>query len=472
MARSHQPHDYGDGMTAAFSPRVTSVAKRLPLRALALVALVAVAYHYSLLTLARGLTLQTPLAYLGLVPVIALTLGWFRLSRDATVRPIHDRQLDYIVGLGFVVVAAAVAFFLPLSLATQFWLYRVDLLSLPLFVAGLVALFYGVRKLWALKFPIGFLLLAWPVPYLPLVGDGMQRFTDFTIAALAAISRLVPIAKMASDDGLFMVTYSGQSFPLSVGSACAGVNSLVGFILVGTALAYVVRGPLLRRLVWLAIGLALVWLLNVVRIEAIFLVGTAFGQHAAIDVLHPVAGLIIFNVGVFAMLLAAPRFGLTFVSVAPARQNPLRSSSPVARVRSALVLSVAIAAALAVVNAGYARYEPLVNAVGQAQLKPFDIRSAQIARWDSTFVASFTQGKQFFGESSTWDRILYSSTSAAKLQASVPVYVDVISTDDPNALEAYGLEACYRFHGFHIESLTPADVGVSVPAQVIDYHNA
>jgi exosortase len=453
-------------------PRMRSIRHRLPLRAIALVGVVLAAYNYSLVTLVGGLTLQTPLAYLALVPIIAFALGWVQLSRLPAERPIHDRQLDYILGVGLILLAAAVAVLLPLSFATRFWVYRLDLLSLPLFVAGLVALFYGARKLWALKFPIAFLLLAWPVPYLPLVGDWMQTFTDATVGALAAISHVIPIARSMDGEGLFAVARGGGSFPLSVGSACAGVNSLVGFILVGTALGYVVGGPILRRVLWLLVGLVLIWLLNIVRIEAIFLVGAAFGQATALDVLHPVAGLIVFNIGVFVVLWVAPLFGLTFSRPVQQIMPAFQERSPIQRIRPALALSVAVAIAMGFANAGYARYAPLVNPLGVAQLHAFDIRQASVAEWNNSFIATFAQGKQYFGTTSTWQRIQYTSNPTANLQAEAPVYIDVINTQDAGTLDAYGLQACYRFHGFRIESLTPADIGIGVPAQVIDYHNS
>jgi hypothetical protein len=145
--------------------------------------------------------------------------------------------------------------------------------------------------------------------------------------------------------------------------------------------------------------------------------------------------------------------------------------SPIHRVRPALALSLVVALALGFVNAGYARYAPLVNPVGAAQLRAFDIRHASVADWNDRFVDTFAQGKQFFGATSTWQRIQYTSNPNASLQADAPIYVDVINTQDSGTLDAYGLQACYLFHGYHIESLTPADIGIGVPAQVIDYRN-
>ena len=445
---------------------------RLPIRAAALLVAVVIAYSYSLSTLIRGIGLQTPLAYLALVPVISLVLAWVRLAREPAPLPIHDRQVDYIIGITLLVVACAVALLAPITLSTAFWLNRYDLLGLPFFVSGLVALLYGVRRLWALKVPIAFLFLAWPLPYAPLVGDGMRAFADMTAAAVARLSTILPTAAPAAgDETLFFVGRGASAFAVSIGSACSGVNSLVGFLLVGGALAYAVRGPARRRALWLAGGLVLIWLLNVVRIEAIFLVGSRFGQAAALDVLHPVAGLIVFNLGVLVMLLATEKLGLHFIGLAPRPDGALRTPPAVATLRRPAILVAAIALALGATNVTYARYETIAGNLGQAKLVPFDIRNAQVANWTLSYVAQFDQGRQFFGPKSTWDRILYSSTPEATLRSSLPVYIDVISTDDPGTLAAYGLQDCYQFHGYRIETTASVDLGSGIGANLLDYHN-
>jgi exosortase len=451
---------------------ITTSGRRPPLRAVALLVAVVFGYQYSLLTLLRGIGLETPLAYLALVPIIALILAWVRLAREPAPIPIHDRQVDYIIGVALLAIATAIAVLAPPSLSTSFWLNRFDLLGLPFFVAGLIAILYGVRRLWALKVPIGFLFLAWPVPYAPLVGDGMRLFADMTAAVAARLTTIIPTATpVPGDETMFFIGHGPRAFAVSIGSACSGVNSLVGFILVGGALAYAVRGPALRRAAWLGGGLVLIWLLNVVRIEAIFAVGAAFGEDVALDVLHPVAGLIVFNLGVLAMLLATDRLGLSFVGLAPRPDGALKVPPPVRAVRRPIALAAALAITLGVVNAGYARYETIAGAFGQARLVPFDIRTAQVADWTVRYVGQFDQARQFFGSTATWDRIQYSSNPTSSLVSSVPIYVDVINTDEPGALAAYGLEACYRFHGYRIEAVSSEDLGSGITAQVVDYHN-
>lgn len=451
---------------------VASVARGLPLRAAVVVGLVLLAYHYSLLTLARGLTLQTPLAYLALVPVIALALGVARLRLEPRGLPIHDRQVDWIVGLGMLGATAGLLLVLPNSTSSGFWLGRVDLLTLPLFVAGLIVLLFGLRRAWSLKFPILFLFLAWPMPYTLFLAGATGGFTEVTASIIAGLTRLVPFAEAsAADNTLIFIGSGADRFGVSIGSACAGLNGFVGFFLLGTAMLYLVRGPILARAAWLAAGLALMFLLNVLRIMAIIGMGAAFGQEAALDVLHPVAGMVVFTIGFVGMVALVPLFRLRFAGAADRPNDGTSEASPVKRARPALLIATSLAVLLAVTNATFARYEAISAGLGDARLTTFDARDATIPDWDARFISSFSLATQYFGESATWDRVLWWSEESASLYAGKTVYVDVVTTDDPGTLAAYTLESCYRFHGYDVVSVAQADIGAGVQAQVIDYVN-
>ena len=440
---------------------------------MAVVGLVLIAYNYSLVTLVRGLSLQTPLAYLALVPLIAIGLAVVRVRTEPPGLPIHDRQLDWIVAAGLLGTAAVVLILVPDPTSSSFWLQRIDLLTLPLFVAGLITLLFGVRRAWSLRAPIAFLLLAWPLPYTLFLSGAIGRFTELTADLVAGISQYLPFARPApADNTLFFVGSGADMFSVSIGAACAGVNSFVGFLLIGTALLYVVRGPIARRVAWLVAGLALVFALNVLRILAILAAGAGLGQGAALDGLHPVAGLLVFNVGVLAMIALVPRFGLRFIGASdrPDPGDPA-AGNPVKRVRPAFVMAVGLAAILGVTNAAYTRFDAISSGLADARLGSFDVRAAKLPGWESRFISAFPQARQYFGESATWDRSSHWSLPGAPLSSTNSIYLDVITTDDPGSFADYSLQACYRFHGYQIASITTADIGAGVHAQIINYVN-
>jgi hypothetical protein len=48
------------------------------------------------------------------------------------------------------------------------------------------------------------------------------------------------------------------------------------------------------------------------------------------------------------------------------------------------------------------------------------------------------------------------------LGATVPVIADIIETGNRDSLVAYGIEACYKFHGFDISKQQSVDLGAGV----------
>ncbi len=448
-------------------------------RIAALLTIVGVAYHYSLQTLVRSVQVDTPLAYLGLVPMIALALALGR-GRPAGHEPsIHDRQVDYIIGLPLLVSALAINLLLPIRLSTMFWVWRVDLVSLPLFVAGAVALVFGVRTLWRQRLPIGFLLFAWPFPYTMVLLRWIDTFTNLTLVGVNAGLRIINIAHAipGSDGSLFTVGSGPERFQLSVASACSGVNGMVGFLLVSVAFTSLVVGSRWRKLAWLVTGLFCIWLMNVVRILLIFFAGSMWGESAAIDGLHPYLGLITFNLGVVVMVLGMRRFGLAFRGAA-ARQTAAAELAPrpraVPRTRAALTAVAVVGLALAVVNSGFQSYDLVASDLGSPKLVTFLGHPAPVKGWLSNKVAEYTWSRRFFGDTSQWFRYNYSWTGAknASFRANAPVIADVVSTDDLSSFSTYGIEACYTFHGFNLQDSRTVDLGGGVVGSVLSYWNS
>jgi len=459
---------------------------RLLLRAVVVTALVVVAYQYSLSTLLSSLSQETPLAYLGLVPLISLLLiaGLLYLP-GRPQRDIHDRYLDYLVGVPLLAVAVLIVTVGPAFMSTFFWLWRFDMISLPLFVAGAIALAFGSRMLWRLRFPVAFLLLAWPPIYTLFLNGWLDQFTNITLAALHALLRVVPLAlPLAYGDGsLFQITHGSGAFVLSVASACAGVNSVLGFLLVGIAAAALVRGPRHLKLLWLVLGMVLIWLLDLIRILLIFAAGGLWGEGFAMNVLHPVAGLVVFSLGVLAMILALPRFHLTILGppsrvpavVAAGAVAPPPRPTPRPAVRRAgipLVILAAAGAAVAVAEAGMGQFQLLAQDLGPPRVEAFTVASSRIPGWSVTTVGAYTFGKLEFGSTSTWYRYLYlpgTRLTSATSEQDTPVTLDVISTSDLSSFSAYTVEDCYHFHDYPVAAESTANLGGGVVGHTVVY---
>ena len=450
-------------------------------------AAIGVAYHYSLVSLIRNLGLDSPLAYLGLVPFIALALAFARRRAIGIEPDIHDRHLDYIVGIPLLATAFGIMVLLPIRMSNQFWTWRMDLLSLPLFVAGTVALAFGVRALWRIRAAVAFLFLAWPVPYTTVVDRWLERFTDLTVAAVRGLLGVVHVADPidGGDRSLFAVVHDGERFVVSVASACSGANGIVGFLLVGAAFGSIIRGKRLPKTLWLLAGMAILWATNLIRILLVFWVGQNWGEQAAIDGFHPYIGLVLFSLGVLAMIVSMPLFGLRFrwrtpSSAAPApppaqasgaRDNTRRPAA-VPRARLSLSIILLVGAVLATSDAGLRQFDLVSDNLGAPRLASFSSVQGRPPGWDVSHTDTFDWARRFFGGDSTWLRFTYrAGDKTSALRSSAPLFADVISSGSLRNFSVYGLEACYTFHGYKIQDARSVDVGGGIAANVISYYH-
>lgn len=441
--------------------------------------LTVVAYRYSLLTLLRGLTLDTPLADLALVPVIVLILILVRALLPHDEPDIHDRYLDYMIGLPLLAAALVMVLVLPIRLSSFYWLWRIDLLSLPLFVAGAVCTVFGLRALWRIRVAIAFLFLAWPLPYVMVLNGELDRVTAITLGALRLVLHVVPLAQSvpSPDQSLFSVSHGSNRFAISVGSACSGVNGMVGFGLVGLAFASLVRGRLSAKLLWLGAGLALIWSLDIARILLIFAAGDRWGETFALQILHPIVGLAFFNVGVVAMILLLPVFHLrvwiprrraTTSRMAEGRKASLRKPA-VKHAGVAIAILAVLAGFVAVADADMQHYELLAQDFGPPRLVALSVATATVPGWSQTETASYPWVTRYFGDGATWDRFEFArpAEDATTFSPFAPVTLDVISTGNLHTFSAFGLEACYRFHDYRILATQRVDLGAGIIGHTI-----
>jgi len=449
----------------------------------AAVASVAVAYHFSLQTLASNWQYETPLADLVLVPPLAAVLLVAASRRHRYVTRLRMGRLDLLVG-GFLIVAALAFLTIgPAHWSKYFWAMRLDLLTLPLFAAGGVVLLFGTRALVPLLFPLAFLFLAWPLPYLALFEHILDAFTQATAAAVEHLSDLGGIAATVpgSEGSRYLVAHGSSQFLVSVASACSGVNSLVGFAVVGLAALWFIRGSVLRRVAWLVAGGLLVWALNVARILAVLLVARLLGQHAAFDILHPVAGIIALNLAFLIALWLLPRFRLRvrrhddddeIIDTPLARTAPAAEQATPLRLAPRLVLLVAAAAALALADSQLQDVASGFDGSGRPAVAAFADRPLVGRGWRIKPVHEIGWATPYYGPHSSWVRYRLRPKPRFARRGSFTVWADAILSPDLGALNAYTLAHCYSFHGFHVETSEHVDLGDGVIGELFVYRTS
>jgi exosortase/archaeosortase family protein len=427
-------------------------------RLAAVIVAVALAYHFSLGTLLRDWRYQTPLADLSLVPPVAAGLLVVAARRHGIVGATRLGRLDLVIATLCLLATAAVAVAGPALLANYYWAVRPDLLSLPLAATGAIVLLFGTRTVIAFLFPLGFLALAWPLPHAVLAEQVLERVTTLTSVALRAILGVLPVARVmpgAGDMRLF-VPHGAHGFIVSVASACSGTESLFGFGLIGFATLYLVRGPFLRRLAWLALGMVAVWVGNLVRILALLAAGRWLGQGIAIDALHPVAGILMLNLVFGMLLLVMRRFGLDWRRGRQVRHadTPLTQPAPPAELPTGRQLSrrlavlVVAAVGLAVVNGQLAAAATGFSNTQRPASASFRSLPTAGPDWTVTELRSMDWSRPYFGDRSEWIRYRLRPRPGLALAHRYTIWADAILTPDLGALLAHPVRSCYRLHRY------------------------
>lgn len=222
-----------------------------------------------------------------LVPVLAGLLAWRQWRRVAA----EPRRGFAWPGLLLMLGALAG---LVLSMRWQAYVYTS--LSLVALLAGVVLLLEGWARARHWIFPLLFLGLMVPLPFVDRASPWMEAFTARYATVLA---RLVGVS--ASQTG-GAISLAGTT--LQVGAPCSGLRSLVVMVTVGVGWVYVVKGRAWAKATMLLAILPLVALSNVLRIALLLVVAEQWGLEAALSYYHDWSSPVLFllALGLFLLL--------------------------------------------------------------------------------------------------------------------------------------------------------------------------
>ena len=185
------------------------------------------------------------------------------------------------------------------------------MLTLPIFTAGLILIFFNLQTLRQLAFPVAFLFFLTPPPTEILYSVG-STLSDLSAHASNALANLFGIASTISaqyGSPIITVTRPDQTIMnFSVDVACSGVYSLVGFVIFAVFIAYITRGAKIWHKIFIfAAGIPLIIALNIVRITSILAIGNSYGDDMALQVFHALGATVLMFIGTLILLLATEK---------------------------------------------------------------------------------------------------------------------------------------------------------------------
>ena len=142
------------------------------------------------------------------------------------------------------------------------WLCQLGMVSLVFWLVLYLAGPSVVRVTWL---PMLFLVLAMPLP--PMLYQGIAvPLQELAARCSVAILRILGVEISITASNLTITSLSGARNSLTVAEACSGVRSLMAFVALGVAWAYLEDRPIWQRVVLVLSAVPIAILCNVLRV--------------------------------------------------------------------------------------------------------------------------------------------------------------------------------------------------------------
>lgn len=223
-----------------------------------------------------------------LIVPVALYLAWRRIQLD------RNWQWQRMTGdnRGLLLLVVSLLLYLYFLNDRAFYLAAFAMIGL---LIGLIWLFAGLPLLRKCFFPLGYLLLMVPLPFIERVTFPLALFTGVCSGALVRF--------LGMDITIVGNAITLPNANLVIGAQCSGVNSMIALTALNTLVAYVLVGPWWGRLTLVVAALPLAMLGNILRVANLLWIARWWGADAAFRFYHDYSGIVFF---VIVLLLLIP----------------------------------------------------------------------------------------------------------------------------------------------------------------------
>ncbi|MEW6087372.1 MAG: exosortase/archaeosortase family protein [bacterium] len=211
-----------------------------------------------------------------IVPLAAVYLIWKK--RD-TLKVLNKKS--YTPGIYLIVLGVIFYFF-----GVRIEFLRITIFSFFSIFFGLLLYAYGKEITRELLFPLCFLLLMIPIPYIDGLTLPLKLFASMVSTGFI---KLIGIPVIRNGNLIYL-----KNFTLEVATSCSGLKSIVLVTTVGIFYAYITQKNLSRRILISFLSVFIAMLANISRIILTALVSYYFGEKIAFKLTHDFSGIIVF----------------------------------------------------------------------------------------------------------------------------------------------------------------------------------
>jgi len=156
-------------------------------------------------------------------------------------------------------------------------------------------------------------------------------------------------------------------------------------------------------------------------------------------------------------------------AVDPAQRQPGPTKLAVPKPFLAVVVVVVASLIIGFGDVELRSYNLVAGVAGQAKLDAYVRGPVAPDGWSAEYETTFGWAKPLFGDSSVWNRYVLHNVGGGPLRTSTTVVADVINTPDLSSFSAFGIQACYTFHGYSLADVTQVALVGGVTGQAMSY---
>lgn len=226
-----------------------------------------------------------------LVPIISGFIIW-RKKDDLLKIEKKRSQIGLIVFFGGIILEI---------IATQLSIRFISGLSLIVTIFGTILYLSGWELINKIKFPIFFLLMAIPIPFVDIVASPAQ----LTSAVVSTeLGNLIGIS--VQRDGFILMTPNGK---FEVGLECSGLKSMISLLTVSIIFAYILEGKIIMKSIIVLLSIPFAMIANILRITSILTVAQEYGKDVAIVYFHDFSNPLLFITAFIGIVMVGRCFG-------------------------------------------------------------------------------------------------------------------------------------------------------------------
>lgn len=225
------------------------------------------------------------------VPIISGYIIW-RVRKDLISTERKESQKGLMIFVSGIIFQ---------GIAILYGIRFISGISLVITILGIVLYIYGWKFVDKIKFPILFLLLAIPLPFIDIVASPVQSLSAVVSSNLANV-----LGTPTERDGLLLNTRAGT---FEVALECSGLKSVISLLTLSVIYAFMLEGGLLMKSTIILSSIPMAIMGNILRIVSILIVANIYGKDATMAYFHDSSDVILFVIVIVGLLSIGSLFG-------------------------------------------------------------------------------------------------------------------------------------------------------------------